>query len=97
MRGVLLVLVLALTSANASGQQEARIDVLDPHRLPLGDGRVSGEPKRGFVWSCQSNFRGGGAQHTGAWIHGETWDMTSKLHVHGRVMWPQAQFTILLD
>ena len=38
--------------------------------------------------------RGGGAQHAGRWIHGDTWDLTEKTHVRGKVMWPEAQFAI---
>jgi YHYH protein len=74
--------------------QSAKVDVLDVHRLPLGDGRVSGGPERGAVMSCMTRFRGGGAQHDGPWIHGDTWDLTEKTTVRGRVEWPEAQFAI---
>jgi YHYH protein len=39
-------------------------------------------------------FRGGGAQHVGPWIHGKTWDLTQKITVRGRITWPEAQFSI---
>lgn len=71
-----------------------RTDVLDVHHLSLGDGRVSTDPRRGYVMSCTTTFRGGGAQHAGPWIHGDTWDMTQKIAVQGRVAWPQATFRI---
>jgi len=67
---------------------------LDPHRLPLGNGKVSSEAKRGYVYSCQSQFNGRGAQHAGEWIHETTWDMTEKLNVQGDVHWPNATFSV---
>ena len=77
-----------------AGGVSAHQDVLDPHALPLGDGKVSQQPKRGYVYSCQTQFHGGGAQHAGDWIHGSTWDLTRKISVQGDVAWPQARFTI---
>ena len=74
--------------------QSVRTDVLDARALPLGDGRVSAEPKRGYVFSCMSRFRGGGAQHAGDWIHGSSWDSTRKVIVQGDVRWPNAFFKI---
>ncbi len=71
-----------------------RTDVLDVHRLPLGDGRVGATPAAGSVMSCLRQFRQGGARHAGPWIHGETWDLTEKTTVRGRVIWPDAQFAI---
>jgi len=68
--------------------------VLDPHALPLGDGKISAEPRRGYVYSCMTQFRGGGAQHAGDWIRGSTWDATRKITVQGNVTWPNAMFTI---
>jgi YHYH protein len=72
----------------------AKTDVLDVHKLPLGDGRVSDAPLRGSVMSCRMQFRQGGAAHAGPWIHGDTWDLTQKITVRGRVTWPQAEFAI---
>jgi hypothetical protein len=92
---VRLTAALALAAAAlACHAQSSRIDALDPRALPLGDGRISAEPKRGFVFSCQSRFRGGGAQHAGDWIHGSTWDSTRKVIVRGDVRWPNAVFGI---
>ncbi len=62
--------------------------------MPLGDGRVSTSAESGYVFSCQTNFKTGGAQHTGSWIHGDTWDLTEKISVQGSVTWPDAQFQI---
>jgi hypothetical protein len=70
-------------------------DVLDIHHLPLGDGKVSTGPRQGHVMSCITTFRGGaGAGRAGPWIHGDTWDLTQKIAVQGRVTWPQATFRI---
>jgi hypothetical protein len=87
-----LLLVLAATAAG-SGSSHA----LDPRALPLGDGKVSGEPRRGYVYSCATQFRGGGAQHAGGWIHGATWDSTAKVQVQGDVAWPDARLTIAAE
>lgn len=93
------VFLIALLFAGSAGvneccAQSGRVDVLDPHRLPLGDGKVSTQPMRGYVYSCRMQFRGGGAQHAGGWIHGSTWDATKKIWVGGEVAWPNAAFTI---
>jgi hypothetical protein len=77
--------------------QGARTDVLDVHRLPLGDHKVSASPKAGFVFSCQQVFfmnAPGAAQANAPWIHGAVWDLTEKIHVQGVVNWPEAQFQI---
>jgi len=63
--------------------------------IPLGDGKVSTEPKKGYVYSCQTSFRGGGAQHNGNWIHNNTWNLSQKIHVEGNVSWPNAYFSVL--
>lgn len=68
--------------------------VLDARALPLGDGQISTEAKRGHVWACATQFRGGGAQHAGDWIHGDTWDATRKIWVQGEVHWSDARFSI---
>lgn len=64
------------------------------HELPVGDGRISQSPSRGDVFACQTTFRGGGARHAGDWFHGQTWNPLEKPHVAGRVMWPQATFSM---
>lgn len=87
--------ILTAPDANATASAEIKKqDVLDIHALPLGDGKVSTSPKAGYVYSCQQTFNGGGAQHVGSWIHGDTWDSTEKIAVQGQITWPKAQFTI---
>ena len=64
------------------------------HELPLGDGRVTDRPAVGNVFACRTRFRGGGARHDGPWFHGDTWNPAEKPHVAGRVMWPEAKFSL---
>ncbi|NLR76296.1 YHYH protein [Leeia aquatica] len=88
MRSMLIVLTLGLTAVHAAP---------DPHHLPLGDGKISSQPQRGYVYVCNSRFDGGGAQVKGDWIQGAFWDETRKLSVQGQVSWPDARFSISLS
>lgn len=72
----------------------ATAHVAGAHELPVGDGKVSTQPRSGHVYACQTRFRGGGARHVGDWFHGDTWNPLEKPHVQGRVMWPQASLSI---
>lgn len=72
-------------------------ETIDVHAIPLGDGKVSSAPKAGYVYSCDQNFRGGGADHAGGWISGSTWDITKKISVQGSVSWPEAVFTTSIE
>lgn len=91
-----LLLLCAGAALAAEKAQNGKIDVLDIHKLPLGDGQINASPARTMVMSCQTEFRRGarGAAHIGNWVHGKTWDLTQKLTVQGKVMWPEAQFRI---
>lgn len=70
-----------------------------PARLPLGDGRVSDSPRRGYVMACQSRFGPGapGAFRDGDWIAGGTWDPAAKPVVEGEVAWPNARIIIAVE
>ncbi|QEL57319.1 YHYH protein [Chromobacterium paludis] len=70
---------------------------LDPHHLPLGDGRVSAAPRGGYVYACPGPMRNQGAEHAGDWMRGDSWDATRKLQVRGAVNWPQASFASALE
>jgi hypothetical protein len=87
-------LVLSNALAHSAEDAGGKTFVLNARALPLGDGKVSSRPQRGYVFSCQSNFRGGGAQHAGDWITGSTWDSTRKIYVRGAVAWPNADFAV---
>ena len=61
----------------------------DPAKLPIGDGKLSSAPEVGKVWSCTTEFGGGGAFKDGPWIRGDgTFDFTAKAVVDGAVEWP---------
>ena len=69
----------------------------DPARLPIGDGKLSSAPEVGKVWSCTTEFGGGGAFKDGPWIRGDgSFDFTAKAVVDGAVEWPH-QLTIALS
>lgn len=94
-----LLAFTAFTTAPAD-EPTPRHDVLDIHRLTLGDDRVATTPKPGFVMSCQTDFsRGSGANGATPWIHmdqthGNTWDLAAKPQVQGNLEWPEAEFSI---
>lgn len=68
---------------------------INPKKIPLGDHKVSTSPKRGYVYSCSSNFRHTTRLHGGPWINHEngTWDSTAKSVVEGEIFWPTANFS----
>jgi hypothetical protein len=70
-------------TASPAQARTGQADVLDEKALPLGDGRVGAEAKRGQVFACATQFRAGGARHAGDWIRGSTWDATRKIWVQG--------------
>lgn len=65
--------------------------------LPLGDGKVSQAPQRGYVYACRTRFRGGGARGAGPWIGDGTWDPARKVTVQGKVYWPAARFSVTVE
>jgi hypothetical protein len=99
----LLLLACAIwlsSSSNATSHETSdavpKRYVLNPHALPLGDGKVSNTPQRGYVFSCNTEFRSSGAQHAGDWIKGLTWDEERKIYVQGEVAWADAMFSTSL-
>ncbi len=75
------------------------LTLIDPSKLPLGDGKFSSSPKAGFVFSCNTRFRPGiGAFKDGAWIKSDgTFDPTQKAIVDGSVIWENHTFTTALE
>ncbi len=65
--------------------------------LPLGDGHISTSAKAGYIFSCQTNFHGGGAYQDGSWIVGDKWNPNGKPSVQGNVMWPDHSLTIAVE
>ncbi|MEQ9334116.1 YHYH protein, partial [Thalassobaculum sp.] len=65
--------------------------------LPLGDGYITTEPRRGNVFVCQTRFGGGGAHREGDWIRGDRWNPDLKPTVDGSVSWPNARIDIAIE
>ena len=82
---MVVALVAALVEIGASAQ-----DTL----LPLGDGKISSSPELGSVYSCQTQFGGGGAFRDGDWIQGAWWDPKGKPVVDGEVLWPNSEISV---
>ena len=59
--------------------------------VPLGDGKVSDQPKRDHVFSCQQEFedRPGPAARLLPWIEGEIWYPDEKPALLGNEMWSE--------
>ena len=70
---------------------------IDLTKLPLGDGKISTSAKVGYVYSCETNFDGGGAEHIGDWVHGDIWNLNEKVAVEGSVSWSHAFFSNLIE
>jgi hypothetical protein len=65
-------------------------------RLPLGDGKISAAPQRGFVMACDTHFPGGGGAHrVGDWVQKGYWQRSTKPVVEGKVLWPNASINIV--
>ena len=79
------------TTASTTTTTIASGSTVDPTHLPLGDGKYTSTPTRGYITTCQTSFPpgGGGAGSKGSWFNadGKTWDSTKKLVVQGNVKW----------
>lgn len=80
--------LIAAAAALQAWQVSAHDTQVDLTRLPLGDHRLSQEPKVGWIWACHMEH-GGGAHRDGPWIRDDgTFDLTAKAIVTGSVNWP---------
>jgi len=72
---------------------------LDPKNLPIGDGRISTTPQKGYLMPCQTRFFGApGAFRDGPWIRNDgTWDSTAKITVGGDVAWDNYRYEIRVE
>ena len=87
-RTLAAILMCQLVFAAAQAHDFAVPAGLDIKRLPVGDDRISKEPKVGMIWACRIDG-GGGAQRPGPWMNGDgTYDLTAKAAVGGAVTWP---------
>jgi len=87
------------TPLAAGSAQEWVAGAMSATAITLGDGNVATSPAVGYVDSCTTSFRGGGAQHAGPWIDetAGTWDSVSKIAVQGSVSWPSATNSFGVD
>lgn len=109
---ILLLLAASLLALSACGSQEGGSEALAStaaaassrsaaaRSLPLGDGRISSKPRKGYVYACQSAAAGGGGAGGGGassqepWIEGKRWRPSQKISVQGSVHWPEAKMTV---
>jgi len=78
------------STATAQSADDLVATPVDVTELPLGDDMYkTDEPKRGYVYSCITDFSGGGAFAQGPWIDTEngTWNLKEKISVEGSVDW----------
>lgn len=89
------LVVMAFTAIPMLSQE----DGIDLTRLPLGDGNITFDaPVVGSIFSCVTEFNGGGAFNDGPWIRDDgTWDITAKFAVvDGAINW-DSEFEIVLS
>lgn len=85
-----IVRVVAATFAAAFAVvAAAAAHEVDQHHLPVGDGKYSTGPKKGYIWVCRIDPQAGGAQKKGPWFNGDgaTYDRTAKAVVPGNISW----------
>ncbi len=63
----------------------------------LGDGKISREPKVGYLFACQTVFNGRGAERIGPWAQNGVWKPDAKPNVKGAVDWPNATITLTVE
>lgn len=94
------LIAFASCDTSVNNPEITKIAEADTERLPLGDGKISAEPRRGYVWSCQQTFWGGGGAHReGEWILKDgTWSAKAKtVEVDGDVVWDNYKYEIKLE
>ncbi len=87
---------------NTSSEESSDTDVSREERLAysldLGDGKYSDSAQKGYIFSCDTDFHGGGAFQDGPWIEGNVWYPSKKdVSVSGSVLWGNAEFDLHLD
>jgi hypothetical protein len=66
--------------------------------LPLGDGKLSNKPQRGYIFACPAGRPpSGGAHRVGEWIKDGYWYPRSKPIVEGNVRWENASISITVE
>lgn len=98
--GAALLLAVALASGCGGSSEGSSTEAsesggiaatpVDVTALPLGDDKYTTDgAKMGYVFSCITDFNGGGAFEQGPWIDAEagTWNLNRKIYVEGHVDW----------
>src|SRR5438105_3445557 len=90
--GVVMIvsgLVLAACGGGTHSATGSASTSVSEARLRLGDGRYTTAPTKGSVFSCITQFSGGGAFRDGPWIDSstKTWSTKTKITVQGSVTW----------
>ncbi len=89
---------MTIVSQVAKGHEPARSLPGSSARLPLGDGRISEAPKKGYVVACGMRFPGGrGAHRIGDWVKDGQWEPSAKPLVEGEVRWPNSAITVTIE
>lgn len=96
---LLLVFSIILSGCNTGEliNEEVAAPEAEQSLLTMGDGKYSSSPKVGYIYSCDTAFRGGAAFKDGEWIKGDVWDPAKKPTVSGDIPWPNATYTITSD
>ncbi len=105
--GLLCVMLSLLSSAPSTLAVDSLQNTATPTpdtgveltKLPLGDSRLSDNPKVGWIWPCHIDPNAGGAFRNGPWIdlQAGTYDYTAKAVVDGAVTWADHYFEIQLQ
>jgi hypothetical protein len=77
------------STTQAAHVTSTSVEAATSQALPLGDGKVSTSPRKGYVYSCQTSFPSNapGAFRDGPWIDAaaKTWNPAEKISVQGSV------------
>lgn len=65
--------------------------------LAIGDGRISNQPRTGYVFACPGPLEGGGADRVGNWVRDGYWNPALKPVVGGAIDWPDARVAFRRD
>ena len=65
--------------------------------LPLGDGLISKEARKGYIFFCPTDLKVPDDTTVGPWINGHTWNQAAKVVVAGNVAWANHAFEIKID
>jgi hypothetical protein len=89
--------VLLIASATW-GTAQARDSGSADRWLPVGDGKVSDGPRRGYIFACETGFAAAGRLLPSVpWIRKGNWSPARKPVVRGEIRWPNASFNTSVE